>query len=155
MTKHAHAVQICIADRGLARRVEAATRTALARATADVDDLALRTESVPVVHLRTRRRFEALGPSALVGAIAVMQVTEKSARRLPALVDDVRAAGALGVQIVWDGMSPPRDRVERHVFTILERARATPKAPPVVLSRSTEPARALRVLVSQRKEPNG
>jgi len=153
--KHAPAIQVCIADRGLARRVEAATRAALARATADIDARAARTADVPVVRLRTRKRFEALGPSALTGAIAVMRVTEKSASRLPALVDDVRAAGALGVQIVWDGESPPRDRVERHVFTILERARATPKAPPVVLSRSTEPARALRVLVSQRKEPNG
>lgn len=148
-------IEVRIANRALARRVEAATRAALARATTTIDEQVARTASVPVVQLRTRKRFEALGPSALAGAIAVMRVTEKSARRLPALVDDVRAAGALGVQIVWDGESPPRDRVERHVFTILERARATPKAPPVVLSRSTEPPRALRVLVAQRKEHPG
>ena len=152
MTKHLGAVEIRIANGALARRVERAVDDALAKATSAVDEQAARTESVPIVHLRTRRRFEALGPAALAGAIAVMRVTEKGARRLPSLVDDVRDAGALGVQIVWDGESPSRDRVEAHVFTILERARATPKAPPVVLSRTSVPARALRVLVSQRKE---
>lgn len=146
-------IVVRVADRALGVKIERAARDRLAAAVAHNDALAARTADVPVVSLRTRRRLLALGPARIEGAIAVMRVTSEGARRLPALVDDVRAAGAVGVQIVWDGATPPREQVEPYVFAILERARATPKGPPVVLARTEEPARALRILVSRRREP--
>lgn len=148
--------EVHVGDAALADRIARAAEGALRTARIAVDEAAAATRALPVVRLRTRRRFEALGAARIAGAIVVMRVTEKSARRLPALVDDVRAAGAAGVQIVWDGESPPRELVEEHVFAALEKARATPKGPPVVLAKSEEPARALRVLISgKRKEPLG
>ncbi|MBS2020020.1 MAG: hypothetical protein JST00_44575 [Deltaproteobacteria bacterium] len=142
-----------MANRALARAIERAARERLVAAIAQNDALAARADDVPIVALRTRKRLAALGPTGLEGAIAVMRVTAKGARRLPALVESVRANGVAGVQIVWDGATPPREEVEPYVFAILERARATPKDPPVVLARTEEPARALRILVSRRREP--
>jgi hypothetical protein len=78
-------------------------------------------------------------------------VTERNARRLPGLVEAIRAAGALGLQLVWEGEAPSRARVEQHVFLALEKARATPGGPPVVLSRSADPTVALRRMVAQQK----
>lgn len=156
MKTAAQPVVVNVADEALARRIERATTEALRAARVATEAAAATTNELPVIRLRTRRRFEALGAARLAGAIVVMRVTEQSARRLPALVDDVRAAGAAGVQIVWDGESPPRERVEQHVFAVLEKARATPKSPPVILARSEEPTRALRALVAgKRKELHG
>jgi hypothetical protein len=84
------------------------------------------------------------------GRIVILQVTETNARHLPELVEAARGAGALGVQLVWNGIAPTRERVERHVFAVLERARATPGGCPVVLARESEPALALRILTEQR-----
>jgi hypothetical protein len=51
---------------------------------------------------------------------------------------------------VWDGADPPRAAVEHHVFAALERARATPGEPPVVLASSDQPVAALDFLVAAR-----
>jgi hypothetical protein len=83
--------------------------------------------------------------------LSVVRVTERNARRLVAIVGALRAGGALGVQLVWDGADPPRDRVERHVFAVLEHARATPGEAPVVLAASPEPVLALRLLAARRR----
>jgi hypothetical protein len=105
-----------------------------------------------VVRLRSRRSI-ARDPARLAGAIAVVPVTARNARHLVALVDAARAAGAVGVQLAWDGGTPPRADAERHVFAALERARATPGEPPVVLAAGEAPVSALHVLIAHRHRP--
>ncbi len=143
-------VLVRVRDPRLAARIDAATELALGVARADADARAATTAGVPVVRLRTRRRLAALGPEAIRDAIVVVEPTERT-HRLAALVDDVRAAGAAGVQIVWNG-ALAKERIEPQVFAALERARATPKDPPVVLASRAVPTRALRVLIAHRIE---
>jgi len=137
-------VGVAVADPGLSAAMAEAIASALRRAVDAVPPL-----DVPVVRLRTRKRLARLGAGGVVGAIVVVRVTGRSARRLPELVEAVRDAGALGVQLVWDGREPAREEVERHVFAVLEAARATPAGPPVVLAASEEPSFSLRVLVGR------
>jgi hypothetical protein len=149
------AVQISVREPALARRLERAIASARRVAQRAARAAAASTAEVPVVRLRTRRRLEALGPEAVAGALVVVRVTERGAPRVPALVADVRAQGAAGVQLVWDGVVPSRERAERHVFAALEAARATPKGPPVVVARIEEPAFVLRVLVARCRPTEG
>jgi hypothetical protein len=146
-------VSVAIGDGRLSRDVVAAVTSALEAARSSLASAIA--PALPVVRLRTRRRLEALGPEALVGAVAILAVTERGARRLPDLVEAVRAARPLGVQLVWDGEVPRREVVERHVFSVLERARQTPGGPPVVLARTAEPAEALRILIANRQRKDG
>lgn len=105
-----------------------------------------------VVRVRTRRAAAALGAGALAGSVAVVEVTRANARRLPEIVEAIRAANPRAVQLVWDGREPDRLVAEQPVFTVLERARATPKGPPVVLAKSERTPFSLRLLVSQMEE---
>lgn len=139
------AITVSIADARLARTMTQAIATAV-RAAGDVPV----TAAPPLVRLRTRKRLALLAPETLAGAIAVVQVTHRNARRLVEIVDGLRAGRALAVQMVWDGQNPPRSHVERHVFAVLERARSTPSGPPVVLAKSDEPAEALRIDLANR-----
>jgi hypothetical protein len=141
----ASVVGVSVADSALSERMQGAITNALREAT---EAIALSTTRV--VRLRTRKRFAELGAEGVAGAIVVVQVTATNARRLPELVEAVRAARAAGVQLVWHGETPPRALVERHLFTVLERARATPGGTPVVLASSTEPSFALQVLIAKR-----
>lgn len=140
-------VRIEVADRALARRIERAIASAVAAAEAE---LAPRVEAARVVRLRTRKRLAALSERGLAGTVAVIQVTAGNARHLTELALGARAAGAAGVQLVWDGQDPPRERVERHVFAVLERARDTKGAAPVLLAPDAEPTRALHLLIAHR-----
>jgi hypothetical protein len=103
------------------------------------------------VRARSRKGL-AREASRLGGAIAIVRVTARNARHLAALVAAARAAGALGVQLVWDGADPPRAAIEHHVFAALEHARATPGEPPVVLAITDQPAAALRFLIAHRAQ---
>lgn len=141
-------ITVAVADRDLS----AAMTEAIARALRDVT-AACSAPAPRVVRLRTRKRFARLGAERIAGAIVVVAVTASNARRLLELVEAVRGAGASGVQLVWDGTTPARDDVERHVFAVLERARATPAGPPVVLAKDSEPAFSLRALVTHRARP--
>ena len=132
-----------VADPALATAMASAIAAALR-------GFALEPVAPRTVLLRSRRRIPEL---ELAGAIAIVGVTPRNARHLVELVDGVRAAGAIGVQLVWDGADPPRAAVEHHVFAALERARATPGEPPVVLATSDQPAPALCFLVAHRSEP--
>jgi hypothetical protein len=102
----------------------------------------------PIVRARTQKRLATLDPA---GKFVILRVTAANARHLPSMVDAVRPKSA-GIQIVWNGHDPPRERVERHIFAVLERARATPAGPPVILSSTAELALALQILAKQ-KEP--
>ena len=145
------AVGVADPDRGralmaaIARAVADALRS-LAAATAPV-------ERAPVVILRSRKRL-ARDADRLAGAIAIVPVTARNARHLVALIDGLRAAGAIGIQLAWDGADPARvdtrAKIERHVFAALEHARATPNQPPVVLSANDRPVTALHLLVAHR-----
>lgn len=104
---------------------------------------------VPTVRVRSRK-VVAREAGRLGGAIAIVPVTARNARHLVALVDGVRAAGALGVQLVWDGADPPRAAIEHRVFAALEHARATPGEPPVVLAPTDQPVAALGFLIAHR-----
>jgi hypothetical protein len=84
-----------------------------------------------------------------VDGVAVIRVTRANRKELVAAIDAARAAGAGGIQLVWDGSD--RARMERHVFAALEHARATQHAAPVVLADSEEPVPALCVLVHHRR----
>jgi len=142
-------VAVAVADPELARALTEAIAAALTDTTAE---LAAATEAIaaaPVVRLRARKRL-ARDPGRVAGAIAIVPVTARNARHLVALIDGLRAAGALGIQLVWDGAAPPRAEVERHVFAALERARETPGQPPVVLAVCDSPVPALRVLIAAR-----
>jgi hypothetical protein len=141
----ASVVRVSVADPALSEAMQGAITKALREATE-----ATGVSTPRVVRLRTRKRFADLGPEGVAGAIVVVQVTDTNARHLPELIEAVRAAGAAGAQLVWDGESPPRALVERHLFTVLERARATPGGPPVVLASSKEPSFALQVLTAKR-----
>ena len=132
-------------DAKLAAALTGALENAL-RTTAD----SLSAPTFAIVRLRTLRRLEALGPSALASAIAVVKVTERNARRLPKLVDTLRKANALGVQLVWDGETPSRILVEQHVFRVLETARAIPNQMPVVVAPTDVPTFTLRTMVAGR-----
>lgn len=143
------AISVAIRDPDLARAVATAITSAVAAATASLSLAHVR--ELPVVRLRTHRRLAALDREAFDGAVAIVRVTEGNARRLPELVEAIRAQAPLGVQLVWDGHAPARARVERYVFAVLERARATPGGPPVVLSTSTTPVAALRILIANRR----
>ena len=141
--RFAATVRISVEDATLRAELDRAISDALRAAiSTDIED------DPRVVRLRTKKRFERLGAEGVTRAIVVVRVTESNARRLPDLVERIRAAGALGVQLVWDGESPQRAHVERHVFAVLEQARATPGGPPVVVATAEEPAFSLRVLIA-------
>ena len=99
------------------------------------------------VRVRSRQAL-ARRAASVPGAIAIVPVTVRNAKYLLEIVDGIRAAGAIGVQLVWNGAD--RARIERRVFAVLERARATPNDPPVVLATSDRPIAALRILVAHR-----
>ncbi len=149
------AIEVSVADPRLARALRRAIDGAVRRTVAKLSANDLAQTRRPVVHLRTGKRLAALGEGELRGAIAVVRVTRVNARRLPGLVDAIRATGAAGIQLVWDGCDPERAHVERYVFEVLERARATPDGPPVVLARSTTPVDALRILIAFRNSQKG
>lgn len=132
------AITLGVADPALEQRLASAITGALAAI--EVPPLAH-----PTVLLRSRKRL-AERAAELANAIAIIGVTSRNARYLVALIEGVRAAGAVGVQLVWDGASH-----ERFVFGALEHARGTPAAAPVVVANTIEPVPALRLLVSQRR----
>ncbi len=135
-------IEVRIQNADLAQRIEDAIGASLDAARAAYPPSPRRT-----VRLRTRRRLEQLGAS-IEGRLVIVRVTAKNARRLPALVEDIRASRPCGVQLVWDGVEPARDLVEKDIFAVLERARSTPAGPPVVLARTDAPAEALLTLIS-------
>lgn len=145
----AGAIAVRVADPVLARALEAAIAGAIADAAGELAAAIAEVERAPVVRLRARKAV-ARDPARLAGAIAVVPVTARNARHLVALVDAIRAAGAIGIQLAWDGTSPPRAGVERHVFAALERARASPGEAPVVLAASEAPVSALHVVTAHR-----
>ncbi len=155
-------IAIAIADPALAEALAAAIMSALGGAVDDTLDDALgnapgelrpetRGPHPRAVRVRSRKGL-AREASRLGGAIAIVGVTARNARHLAALVAAARAAGALGIQLVWDGADPPRVAVEHHVFAALEHARATPGEPPVVLAATAQPAAALRFLIAHRAQ---
>lgn len=105
---------------------------------------------VATVRVRSRKALDRLG-SRVDGAIAVVPLTTRSLRHAGELVEALRAAGAAGVQVAWDGRDPTRQAAEARVFAILEQARATPGKAPVVLARGEEPVEALRFLIAHRR----
>lgn len=140
---------IAIADKRLAEAVRQAIANAVRMATPLV------TESPRVVRLRTMRKLSLLGPEAIRDAIVVVRLHSSGTRRLPKLVEAIRAMNPAGIQIVWDGFEPSRREAERYVFATLEHARATPSGPPVVLSKDRAPEFALRILIAQRRPSEG
>ncbi|HMG21861.1 MAG TPA: hypothetical protein VK607_11105, partial [Kofleriaceae bacterium] len=95
-------VTVAVADPELARALTTAIAAALAEAAAELAPAAASVAGAPVVRLRSRKRL-ARDPGRVAGAIAVVPVTARNARHLVALIDGLRAAGALGIQLVWDG----------------------------------------------------
>ena len=133
-------VAISVAEASLARRLEVGLTRALRKRAARARS------PLPSVRVGSRKAFEQLRDS-VPGAVAVVPITRRNLPRLKELVAALRSAGALAVQLVWDGADPARDRVEPKVFAILELARSTPAGPPVVLARREEVVDALRLLV--------
>ncbi len=135
------AIQLGITDPVLASTIAASLTVALAAI--EVPPL-----SHPTVLLRSRKRL-AERISELAGAIAIVGVTPRNARHLVAITDQLRAAGVVGIQLVWDGTSHSLAH-ERHVFAALEHARSLPTAAPLVIATTIDPAPALRLLVAHR-----
>ncbi len=84
------------------------------------------------------------------GALVVVRVTERNARRLVALVEAARAAGCAAVQLVWNGTAPPPELAEAPVFAALEAARAAPGGAPVVLTPTPRAHAALGLALAGR-----
>jgi hypothetical protein len=145
-------VVVTIADARLSRAVTRAIRGALRAGVMAAEEHAARVGEPRVVRVRARATVLRLGEEGLRGALVLVRVTERNARHLEELVEGVRAAGVLAVQLVWDGKAPAPRHVERHIFAVLEQARATPGGPPVVLARSEALPFALRILVANRQE---
>jgi len=141
-------IGVAVADPALAQALTTSVAAAIQAAVAESKP----PEHTRTVRLRSRKRL-AREAGQITGAIAIVPVTARNARHLVEFVDGIRAAGAIGVQLVWDGATPPRATVERHVFAALERARATPNDPPVVLATSDQPASALHLLIAHRQPP--
>lgn len=137
-------IRVAVADPALAEALTAAVAEAIRAAVPERNPSGLPPHTV---RLRSRKRLARVA-GQLAGAIAIVPVTARNARHLVELIDGIRAAGALGIQLVWDGALPPRAHVEHHVFAALERARATPSEPPVVLAASEPPAPALHLLIA-------
>lgn len=135
-------VRIAVRDPALADAIAAH----IARATRELPQAG---PALPVVAVRSRKTLLRRA-GELAGAIAIVRVTERNARHLIAIVDRARAAGAAGIQLVWDGELPPRAAVERHVFEVLEHARATGKLAPVVLSARLDVEASLATLIAHR-----
>jgi hypothetical protein len=135
-------VGVSVRDEALARRLVDAIAAAL-------EAEARAPRAVEAVRVRSRKALERVG-ARVAGAIAVVPLTARNLRRAGEIVEALRALGALGVQLAWDGREPPPEVAEARVFAILEQARATPARAPVVLSRGEEPAEALRILVDRR-----
>jgi len=137
-------IGISVRDKALATRLAGAmTRAVRAVVSTELREMA-------VVRVRSRKSLERLG-TRVGGVIAVVPLTARNLRRAGDLVEALRAAGAAGIQLVWDGREPSREAAEARVFAILERARATPGQAPVVLARGEEPAEALRILIAHRR----
>ena len=135
-------IGIHVADPALAEAIT----TQIAAALRAID---LAPPACPLVTLRSRKRLAEIA-ATLAGAIAIVPITLRNARHLVELTDGIRAAGAAGIQLVWDGADRPL--LERHVFAVLEHGRATPGAAPIVLAPTREPAAALRILVAHRRQ---
>lgn len=140
------AVRIACASPERARALQIAISAALDDRTLEVP------ATVRTLHLRTRKRALALTPELAADAVVVVAVSERNARHLLAIVEAVRQARPLGVQLAWDGTS--RDRIEPHVFAVLEHARSTPKLGPVILATTGDPCFNMRLLAA-RNEPRG
>jgi hypothetical protein len=137
-------VGVSVRDRRLAARLtKAMTRTLRAA-------VALPIRELSVVRVASRRAVERLGKN-VEGTVAIVPLTRRNLRRAAAIVEGLRVAGAAGVQVAWNGCEPARESAEATVFKILERARATPSLPPVVLAHGTEPVAALRILIAHRR----
>jgi hypothetical protein len=132
-------IGICVARSGLASKLE----QAIARALGPVVSAPLPPPSV--VRVASRKTLDRLG-ALVFGRFAVVPITAKNLGRVGEIVEGLRRAGVSGVQLVWDGQSPSRAVAEPKVFAILERARATPSDPPVVLSSNAELVESLRIL---------
>jgi hypothetical protein len=137
-------IGVSVRDKALARRLAGAMTRAVQAAVATPP------REIAVVRVRSRRGVDRLG-TAVAGALAVVTVTARNRRWVGEIVERLRAGGVAGVQLVWDGLDPPREAAEAPVFAILERARATPDQAPVVLARGREPVEALRILVDRRR----
>jgi uncharacterized protein with beta-barrel porin domain len=137
-------IGVSVRDKALATRLAGA----MTRAVRAVVSAPLR--EVAVVRVRSRKALERLG-GGVDGAIAVVPLTARNLRRAGEVVEALRAAGAAGVQLAWDGREPSREAAEAKVFAILERARATPGQAPVVLAHGEEPVEALRILIAHRR----
>jgi len=151
-------VVVSIADARLARAMKRAIADAMKASIAAAEQHSARAGDLPVVRLRARKTLARLGsaqPSALDGALAIVTVSERNARHLPELVEGIRAAGVLAVQMVWNGREPEATRIDRYLFDVLERARATPSGPPVVLTKNDQLPPALRILIASRPRAEG
>ena len=140
-------VRVSIRDPRLAQRVAKGIEGAVAEARARCE-----AELPPprVVRFRTQRRLDGLEGEALLDAFVVIEVTPNNLRKLASFVDRARAAGALGIQLTWDGKTPPRERAERYVFAVLERSRRAPDGSPCILTTERELSQGLRITASHR-----
>jgi len=139
-------ITVSISDPALARKMAGALARAVSAATPSPDGFELR-----VVRFRTSARLAQLETKKLAGAVAIVRVTERNARRLEEWIARVRRAGALGAQLVWGGETAEHPtRAARHVFRAMEMVRSTPSEAPVVLAATDEPVAMLRDLIRMR-----
>lgn len=131
-------IRISCRDPERGRRIDDAIGEALEQA-AEL----LPTSNTATLRARTRRRAAALRAAELERSFVIVPVTRRNARHLLEILESVRAGGALGVQLVWDGQTD-RDVIEPHVFAALESARQTKKLGPVILATRSEPCFVLR-----------
>ncbi len=131
-------VRIRVADADLAARLEGALAERL-QASLSAPAIA----KTRTVRIRSRAGLIRRA-SAVPGAVVLVPVTRRNAAALPGLVAAIGAAGAAGIQLIWDGRRPPREVAEAPVFEVLEERRGRPEGAPVLLASVREPVEALR-----------
>ncbi|MCL2724106.1 MAG: hypothetical protein FWD69_06670 [Polyangiaceae bacterium] len=137
-------ITVSIEDRKLAGRVTRQVKDAL-------DAQATQIES-GLVRVVCVQRISDIDVATMAGAVVVVPVTARNHRRLPEFVSVLREARPLGVQLVWDGVTPSREDVEQSIFLVLERAREKRKGPPVVLAKSERPVFALLLAIQETRQ---
>ena len=76
------------------------------------------------------------------GRVAVLPLAGIPPTALERLLGTVESAGAAGIQLVWDGVNPPRAIAEAALFAALEKRRGR-KGVPLVLALDETPCEAL------------
>jgi hypothetical protein len=137
-------VRIRIADASLRSKVSAQIQASISRAVDEKAGVAL-----PAAFAIDALRAVSRHGETLRGALALVDITDRSARSIRSLVAALESAGCAGVQLVYRKAGAMPAPTEAVVFGILEERRGQSDRTPVILTRRASPVEVWRhVLVA-------